>query len=115
MRRWVFNLCACCSLLLMLGTTGMWIRSYYTRDMVSWVSEGNGHIMQSILGRVHVMSSLDGNSSGQFTHREDKLVPNALWNGAMSGYPLTVNWKLGHVWQRYQRQHYDHFAGGTSG
>jgi hypothetical protein len=116
MRRWLLSFLTCLSLLLALGTVGLWVRSYWTRDIISWGRSGwNSHTLQSILGRVHVVSYLDDGSFGGFHHREDKLAPSAIWNGAMSSYPRTVEWHFGHVFQKYQRQHYDLIGGGRGG
>jgi hypothetical protein len=50
---------------------------------------------------------LDGKSRGTFHHKQDWLTPDAIWNGAMSGYPVKVEWHLGHVWQKYSRSHWN--------
>ena len=94
------------SLLLFMAIVAVWIRSFFVRDIVSYVSKnGNARLIQSIRGRVHIIIDLDGKSSGSFSHQEDRLAPDAIWNGGMSGYPMKVEWHMGHVWQRYSRLH----------
>jgi hypothetical protein len=109
MRRagWVaWNVLAAVSLLLCLATVALWLRSYRVRDMVSfgWAG-GNCHTAQSILGRLHVLSHLDGGCSGGASYRADRLSPQAIWNGGMSHYPLQARWRLGFVWQSYSLFH----------
>src|SRR4051812_32401799 len=87
-RRILFSLICGVSLLLFVATVAVWIRSFWFRDIVSYVSSnGNGRLIQSIRGRLHIITDLDGQSSGSFSHREDRLSPDAIWNGGMSGYP----------------------------
>jgi hypothetical protein len=106
LKRVLFTILAGLSLLLFLAVVGVWIWSFFYRDIVSYVSgNGNGQIIQSIQGRLHIMSNLGGNSSGSFSHQEDRLAPNAIWNGGMSSYPVQVQWHFGHVWQTYSRFH----------
>jgi len=105
-RRVLFTIIAGLSLLLFMAIVAVWIRSFFVRDIVSYVSRnGNGQLIQSIRGRMHIISDLDGKSSGSFSHREDRLAPDAIWNGAMSGYPVKVEWHMGHVCQKYSQFH----------
>lgn len=94
------------SLLLCLATLGLWVRSYKVRDTVGfgWAG-GNCHVAQSILGRLHVLTTLGGGCGGGTTYMADNLSPRATWNGGMSGYPLRVQWRLGFVRQTYSRLH----------
>lgn len=112
MKRILFSTLAGISGLLFLAVAGVWVRSFFQRDMVSFVtSKGNGQLIQSIRGRLHIISELEGRSSGAFLHRVDRLSPDAVWNGAMSGYPVKVEWRLGHVWQHYTRQLFPLYSG----
>jgi hypothetical protein len=109
MRRagWVaWNVLTALSLLLCLATLGLWLRSYRVRDKVGfgWAGE-DCHVAQSILGRLHVLTTLGGGCVGGTTYRADRLGPGAIWHGGMSGYPLRVKWRLGFVWQTYNRGH----------
>src|SRR3954447_3446004 len=95
MRRCSFHIASAVSLLLLVAVVVVWVRSYWVRDIVSFVDRRNcNHTIQSLLGRVHIISNLDRVSSGGFTHRQYRLAPDAIWNGAMSGYPLKVEWRL---------------------
>jgi hypothetical protein len=94
-------------LVLFLASLALWIRSYWVRDIVSFGRQGgNCHLVQSILGRTHWLTNLDGGCSGGFDHRADRLSSQAIWNGGMSSYPLTVEWHGGFVWQTYSRTHF---------
>jgi hypothetical protein len=109
MRRagWVaWNVLTALSLLLCLATAGLWLRSYWVRDTVGfgWAG-GNCHISQSILGRLHVLTSLGGGCLGGTTYGADRLSPQALWHGGMSGYPPVARWRLGFIWQTYDKSH----------
>ena len=107
MKRVLFTIAAGLSLVMFMAVVGVWVRSLFCRDIVGFVSgNGNGQLIQSIRGRLHIITSLDGRSSGSFSHQADRLVPDALWNGGMSGYPVKVEWHLGHVWQLYSQHHY---------
>ena len=107
-----WNVAAAMSLLLCLATLAIWVRSYWVRDTLGfgW-NEGNCHVAQSILGRVQVLTRLGGGCQGGATYSADRLSPNALWHGGMSGYPqpAEIRWRLGFVWQSYFKSH---FAGG---
>ena len=109
MRRagWVaWNVLTALSLLLWLATMGLWLRSYRVRDTVGfgWAG-GNCHTAQSILGRLHVLTNLGGGCVGGTTYGADRLSSQAIWSGGMSGYPRDVRWRLGFVWQTYDRSH----------
>jgi hypothetical protein len=106
MRKWVSRSLVAISTLLLLATSFMWARSHLIRDTFWWVSsDGRGHHGQSILGRLHLISSLDGRSVGQAGHDADRLSPEAIWNGGMSGYPAKPEWRYGFIVQKYQRYH----------
>jgi hypothetical protein len=95
------------SLLLCLASLAIWIRSYFIRDLFAFGRPGgNCHIAQSIRGRLHLLSNLDGGCSGGYSYRADKLAPNAIWNGGMSSYPVTPEWRLGFIYQTYTRTHF---------
>ena len=99
------------SLLVSLVTVALWVRSYRVRDLVSFARDGNCHVAQSILGRLHVLSDLDGGCSGGVNYYADRLSSEAIWNGGHSSYPGDVQWRLGFVWQTYDRHHLDHQGG----
>lgn len=104
-----WNVLAALSLLLGLATVGLWIRSYWIRDMIGFGrADGNSHIAQSIHGRVHLLTNLGGGYSGGTTYQADRLSPRATWNGSLSGYPLVgdIRWRLGFVWQTYDRHYF---------
>jgi hypothetical protein len=93
------------SLILCLESALMWARSYFVRDIVGFGrAGGNCHLVQSILGRVHVLSNLDGGCEGGFTRSSDRLVDGAVWNGGMSGYPSEIRWRLGVAYEVYDRR-----------
>jgi len=74
-RRVVFSIVCGVSLLLLLAMVGVWVRSYWVRDIVSYVSnDGHARLIQSIRGRLHIVCDLDGQSSGSFSHQEDRLA-----------------------------------------
>jgi hypothetical protein len=109
MRRagWVaWNVLSALSLLLCLATLGLWLRSYRVRDTVGfgWAG-GDCHVAQSILGRLHVLTNLDGGCLGGTTYGADRLSPQALWHGGMSSYPVRARWRMGCIWQTYSRFH----------
>ena len=111
-RRVAFTIVCGLSLLLFVADVAVWIRSYWIRDIAGNVTAtGNGYLIQSIRGRLHIISDLDGHSAGGFHHRQDWLSPDAIWNGGMSGYPVKVEWHLGHIWQKYQRYHRTFLSG----
>jgi hypothetical protein len=100
------------SLLVSLVTVAIWVRSYRVRDLVSFGREGgNCHVAQSILGRLHVLSNLDGGCTGGVSYHADRLSSQAIWSGGMSSYPSDVQWRLGFVWQTYDRGHMGHGGG----
>ena len=101
---WVFNLAAPASAVLLVATCVLWVRSYRVRDSLSWGRPGgNCHSAQSIHGTAQVLSDLDGGCSGGRSYQSDPLSPQAVWHGGHSGYPVTVEWHMGLVWQTYQR------------
>ena len=92
------------SLLLFVATVGVWIRSYFLRDIFGYVSTAthNHHMVQSLLGNLHITSHLDGGSTPRpLSWQTDRLAHGAIWNGGMSSYPVKVEGFLGHVWQNY--------------
>jgi hypothetical protein len=99
------------SLLVSLVTVALCVRSYRVRDLVSFARDGNCHVAQSILGRLHVLSDLDGRCTDGVNYYADRLSSQAIWNGGMSGYPADVQWRLGFVWQTYDSYHMDHMGG----
>ena len=107
MKRRLLNLATVISTVLCLLIVACWVRSYHVRDILHFgVDGGNAHTVQSILGRVHLVSDLNGGRvGGNTSHTSDRLSPNAIWNGAMSGYPVKVEWHLGLVFQRYSNYH----------
>jgi hypothetical protein len=109
MRRFALSALAAMSMLLCLATIALWIRSYWYRDITSFgPAGGNCHLVQSLLGRIHVLSNLDGGCTGGFSYSgPDRLSPQAIWNGGMSGYPAQLQWHAGFIWQRYSIWHYD--------
>jgi len=95
---------AALSLLLCVATVVLWVRSYRTRDAIGWGWHGgNCHLAQSIVGRVHVLSDLDGGCEGGFSYSAMRLVPNPMWNAGMSSYPVKVEWHGPFIWQTYTR------------
>lgn len=112
---WVaWNVAAAMSLLLCLATLGAWLRSCWVRDTMGFGWKGgNCHVVQSIFGRVHMLTHLGGGCAGGASYSADRLGSRSLWNGGMSGYPrpADIRWRLGFVWQSYRR---GHFAGSGS-
>ncbi len=106
MMRRLVDILAAFSLLLFVATTVVGVRSYFVRDIVGFGFAGrNAHVVQSILGRLHLVSGLDGGYTGGVWHYANRLSPQALWQGGMSGYPARVNWCCGFVWQTYSEIH----------
>ena len=91
------------SSILCILTLVIWVRSHYVRDIVDFGVTGRGsHTLQSILGRVHIVSTLSGaRESGDIVYGSDRLSQYAIWNGGMSGYPNNVEWFGDGVFQRY--------------
>ena len=92
MRRWLTLPIAIVSLLLCLGSRRDVDSELLFRDI--WIhakAGGNQHLMQSILGNLHILSDLDGRTYGGTFHREERLARDAIWNGGMSGYPVHVD------------------------
>jgi hypothetical protein len=104
------------SLVLFLATVGLWIRSYYVRDILHFGRDrGDAHTAQSLLGRLHILSWLDvQRSGGESTYQADRLSPYAIWNGGMSNYPHKVQWRLGFIFQRYDHESFDFSMTGAS-
>ena len=111
-RRVLFTILASLSLLLFMAIVMVWVRSFFVRDIVMHVSaeSGNLHTFQSLLGNLHIISQLDGGSSGPLFWRTDRLSPDAIWNGGMSGYPVQIRKHFGFVFQNYTLDHYN-FSG----
>jgi hypothetical protein len=113
MRR-LFAIVAAISFTLCLATVACLVRSYYVRD--SWhfgLDGGNSHTAQSILGRVHFVSTLSGSRvSSETSYSSDRLSTNAIWGGGMSGYPVKVERHFGCVFQRYSKYHMPMSDGG---
>lgn len=109
MRRVLFAIISGLSLLLFFATVAIWIRSDFFRDTLMYAKTGgNLHTIQSLLGNLHIISQLDGGSSGgPLFWRTDRLSPDAIWNGGMSGYPVQIRKHLGFVFQSYTLDHYN--------
>jgi hypothetical protein len=105
-RRITADILTVLSLLLCAAAVVSWVRSYRVRDTVTYARVGgNGHAAQSILGRLHLLSNLDGGSLGDSSYGADRLSPQAIWNGGMSSYPQEVEWRMSFVWQEYRLSH----------
>jgi hypothetical protein len=92
-----------------VASVALCARSHQVRDIVSFGREGgNSHLVQSIRGRLHLLTDLDGGSTGGFSHRADRIGPRGTWHGRMSSYPNEdeVEWRLGFVWQTYVSHHF---------
>jgi hypothetical protein len=103
------NLLTLLSLFLCLATVVLWVRSFRVGEDVSFGRvDGNSHLAQSILGRLHLLSDLDGGYTGGVSYRAGRLGPNSTWDGRVSSYPLEgeVQWRLGFVWQTYRSSHF---------
>jgi len=86
-----------------MATVALWLRSYWVLDLASYARPGgNDHIVQSLLGRVHLLTTFGVVPDGGASYRSDRLDPEAIWNGRMSSYPDHVQWRLGFVWQTYE-------------
>jgi hypothetical protein len=109
------NLPPALSLLLLVAVCVLWVRSYRVRDIVIFGAEGgNEQIVQSLLGRVQWRTEFGFGYHGATWYQADRLVPQAIWHGGMSGYPQRVEWRLGFVCQTYSTSELDyHFGGGT--
>jgi len=107
MTRRLLDILGALSLLLVMAIVVLWVRSYLVGDIVEFgVVGGNCHIVQSIFGRLHLLSRLDGGYTVTgVQHTADRLVPQTQWQGGMSGYPPRVNWCCGFVCQTYSKQH----------
>jgi hypothetical protein len=72
-KRILFTSVALPSLLLFLAVVALWVRTVFYRDMLGFVTRnGNAQLIQSIRGRLHIISDLDGRS-GVFSHQADRL------------------------------------------
>jgi hypothetical protein len=115
-RRVLVNVLTALSLLLFAAAVALWVRSYWVRDIVGFGrAGGNCHLAQSILGRAHLSSNLDGGCTGGFTYSANRLSPNAVWHGGMSGYPAKVEWRLGFVFQHHTQYHFSWGRVGPAG
>ena len=94
------------SLLLSLAAVALCVRSYRVRDRVFFGRVGgNAHVAQSILGRLHLLSDLDGGYLGRVTYTSSQLSHRSRWDGNASSYPDRVEWHAGLVWQTYRSYH----------
>jgi hypothetical protein len=101
------NLFALLSLLLCLASVGLCVRSHRVRDLIFFGrAGGNVHLIQSIRGRLHLLTDLDGGYTGGFGHSADSIGPQGTWHGRMSGYPHQPEWRLGFIWQTYVSSHF---------
>src|SRR3954471_12281302 len=92
------------SLLLCIATAWLWWRSYTVRHIIGFGrAGGNCHTVQSLLGRVHILSKLDGGCEGGLSHSSDRLVSSGMWSGGMSSYPPQPEWHCGFIFQTYMR------------
>ena len=106
MKRRVLPALALLSLLMFAATCVVWARSYFVRDIVGFGRAGGDcHLAQSILGRVHLLSTLGGGCEGGVTRSSDRLVKHAMWNGGMSSYPQQIRWRLGCAVETYSIPH----------
>jgi hypothetical protein len=102
LRRILLALLTTFSLILCIEVALLWARSYWVRDVVGFGrAGGNCHVLQSILGRVHLLSNLDGGCEGGVTHSSDRLAPDAAWHGGMSNYPRAIRWRGGAAYETY--------------
>jgi hypothetical protein len=114
----------------------LWVRSYCARDVVSFGRAGSdSHFGQSIRGRVHLLTHFHarliapvstskvknpvmingGRQSSDTTWSSHPLGPQAEWNGGMHGYPASVEWHYGFIFQKYHRSDlFQSFAGSPS-
>ncbi len=92
------------SMLICMAIVALWLRSYWVCDLVSYARPGSGndHIKQSILGRLHLLTSFGVVPDGGASYRCERLGPQSVWDGRMSSYPDDVQWWLGFVWQTYE-------------
>jgi hypothetical protein len=101
------NLLAVFSLVLCVASVALCARSHRVRDIVRFsLAGGDGHVVQSIRGRLHLLSDLGGGSAGWVTYSADRIGPRGTWHGRMSRYPDQVEWRLGFVWQTYFSSHF---------
>jgi hypothetical protein len=101
------NLLAGLSLVLCVASVALCVRSHRVRDIIGFGRVGgNSHLVQSIRGRLHLLSDLDGGYTGGVTYSADRIGPRGTWHGRMSSYPHQVEWRLGFVWQTYVSSHF---------
>jgi hypothetical protein len=89
-----------------VASVALCARNHRVRDIVSFGrAGGNSHLVQSIRGRLHLLTDLDGGYTGGFSYRADRIGPRGTWHGRMSSYPNEneVEWRLGFVWQTYKQ------------
>jgi hypothetical protein len=95
------------SLVLCVASVALCVRSHRVRDLVFFGrAGGDAHLIQSIRGRLHLLSDLDGGYAGGFSHRAERIGPRGSWNGRISGYPRQAEWRLGFIWQTYVSSHF---------
>jgi hypothetical protein len=98
------NAIATLSLILCIAVLGLWVRSYYFRDILSWTpGPASTHVTQSIRGAVHDLTTFGTVAQGSMQYQSDRLSPQAIWNGGMSSYPVEPEWHLGFIYQYYTR------------
>ncbi len=94
------------SLLLSLAAVALCVRSYRALDRVYFGRVGgNAHVAQSIFGRLHLLSDLDGGYRGSGLYKTYELSPRSRWDANVNGYPDLVEWHAGLVWQTYRSYH----------
>ncbi len=112
MIRRAFTILSATSLLAYLTMSGMWLRSYYRIDTISYLPNGSGHRVQSIAGTVHFgdasrlmyprgvcwsVSPLPG-----FTRDWQWLYPGVRRNDGMLGFAsVQGSYDLGRAWVNY--------------
>ena len=100
------NLLILLSLVLCVASVALFVRSHRVRDIVGFGRVGgNAHLVQSIRGHLNLLSDLDGGYTGGFRCSADRIGPRGTWDGRMSGYPDSIEWRLGFVWQTYVSPH----------
>jgi len=112
MPRLLLNMLVFVSLLLYLAGAALWARSHWVRDIfIFGPAGGDGQVVQSLLGRLHWRTDFGAGYNGPAWQQSDRLSPQAIWNGGMSGYPTQVRWRIGFVFQTYNDYHFSHFGG----
>ena len=88
-----------------MASVALCVRSYRVCDSVGFGRVGgNSHVAQSIRGHVHLLTDLDGGYTGVFTYRAERIGSRGTWDGGSSGYPDSIDWRMGFVWQKYFRE-----------